>query len=129
MSILTLPSLFLGHLSPLSRMQVQACGSIINLCGNNPDNRRRLAAAGACDLVALSLRQHRQDRGVQEQACWAVTSLGVGTPENRKRLGECGACASVAAALRAFPSDRAVIEQAVAAIRNLAIEEVRLSPL
>lgn len=43
-------------------IQVQACGSIINLCGNNPDNRRRLAAVGACDLVALALRQHRTDR-------------------------------------------------------------------
>lgn len=57
------------------------------LCNSNSEARKRLGAAGACELVLLGIEKHSAaSPNVQDYGCFAVSSLANNSYDNKRRL-------------------------------------------
>ena len=90
----------------------QGCAALMNLAGNNADNRKAIASAGGVEVVVSALRAHGEGHaGVADQGCWALCNLCWDTTANAAAIAtavSAGAVALVEAAVRAHPSSSKV---------------------
>ena len=83
---------------------VQGCYAMHSLALRSADACERLAAAGACELVASVLSQYPTNADVVLHTLWAVANLA-GAEERKNRLGAAGAMEAVVAALTQYSTN------------------------
>lgn len=94
--------------------------AITNLCVGNTENKSKLGADGACELVVICLKSYRTTHpNIALHGVRAVTSLSI-SDDNRETLGAVGACEAVVACLTTTEANISTMEEVLKAVANLA---------
>ena len=92
---------------------------LAELTERSEPHRTTAGEAGACEVLAAALTQHRLDAAVAKEACGALCILMYYHAANQARAGAAGAVAALVAAMTAWPNEAQLQVYAVLALDNL----------